>query len=183
MKLYLCGPMTGLPGFNYPAFNEAAFHLRRRGYQVINPAEEFEGDTTLERSVYMRRAVENVLKADALATLPGWHQSGGAKLEMNLADELRLPQRPLNEWLSLPPQAVEQLEKSREAGSHEDAAAPVLANVKAAQKLLCVVSVALALIGMTLALLVVLGCGGCATSERDAGERLKGLFNDGDRKR
>jgi hypothetical protein len=38
-RVYLAGPMTGLPEFNYPAFNAEAARLRALGYQVENPAE------------------------------------------------------------------------------------------------------------------------------------------------
>ena len=34
--LYLCGPMTGLPGNNYPAFHKAAADLRAAGYSVVH---------------------------------------------------------------------------------------------------------------------------------------------------
>ena len=45
--IYLSGPMTGLPEFNYPAFHEAARRWRAIGWDVINPAEHFEGRTDL----------------------------------------------------------------------------------------------------------------------------------------
>lgn len=38
-RLYLCGPMTGLPAFNYPAFNAAAVALRQVGFLVFSPTE------------------------------------------------------------------------------------------------------------------------------------------------
>lgn len=38
MKVYISGPMTGLPEFNYPAFFAAAEALEARGYETINPA-------------------------------------------------------------------------------------------------------------------------------------------------
>ena len=38
-RVYIAGPMTGLPAFNYPAFHAAAATLRQAGYVVENPAE------------------------------------------------------------------------------------------------------------------------------------------------
>lgn len=37
--VYLSGPMTGLPDFNYPAFHDAAQRLRSIGHRVESPAE------------------------------------------------------------------------------------------------------------------------------------------------
>jgi len=91
--------MTGRPEFNYPAFVTAAIRLGVKGFEVINPADEFGGDVTLERRLYMRRSMENVLKADGLAVLPGWNESAGAKLEVNMALELGLPLHTVGEWL------------------------------------------------------------------------------------
>ncbi|MCE4073268.1 DUF4406 domain-containing protein [Pseudomonas nitritireducens] len=38
-RMYLTGPMTGLPEFNYPAFHAEAARLRQLGYHVENPAD------------------------------------------------------------------------------------------------------------------------------------------------
>lgn len=90
-KLYLSGPMTGYPDSNYPAFAQAAAEWRRLGWSVISPAENFGGDTTLPRHIYMRRDIEQVLSVHAVAVLPGWRDSKGAQLEVRIAKELGLP--------------------------------------------------------------------------------------------
>lgn len=38
-RVYLSGPMTGLPDLNFPAFHAAAAQLRAQGLEVVNPAE------------------------------------------------------------------------------------------------------------------------------------------------
>jgi len=93
MRVYLSGPMTGLPDFNYPTFNKVAERLRGLGYDVTNPAENFGGrpDHPGGRSAYMRLDVGHVLDADAVAVLPGWEKSRGARLEVAVALELGLP--------------------------------------------------------------------------------------------
>jgi hypothetical protein len=82
--------MTGLPGFNFPAFHEAAERWRKAGWEVISPAEEFEGRTDLPREKYLRRDIENLLRVDGIALLPGWADSKGARLELAVAQELGL---------------------------------------------------------------------------------------------
>lgn len=99
MIVYIAGPMTGLPDCNYPAFHEAAAALRALGYTVINPAESFDGRTDLPRITYLRRAVTDVARADALAILPGWETSNGARLEVEIARQIGLPTKPVIRFL------------------------------------------------------------------------------------
>jgi hypothetical protein len=91
MKLQLIGKMTGMEGWNYSAFDEAASRLREAGHVVFNPAETAGGDTTLPRSYYMRASIGGLLNAEGVVTLPGWETSPGAKTEIRVALALGLP--------------------------------------------------------------------------------------------
>lgn len=90
MKVYIAGPMTGLKDFNYPAFNAAAQRWRDAGFQVFNPAENFDGDTGRDYREYMREDLAMLLKVDAIALLMGWRLSRGARYELLTAQLLGL---------------------------------------------------------------------------------------------
>jgi len=81
MELYLAGPMTGLPGYNYRAFNAAARKLRKLGHGVFNPAEAHGGDTTMAFEDYLRFDLPILIGCEGIVVLPGWLKSPGAKLE------------------------------------------------------------------------------------------------------
>lgn len=103
MKIYIAGPMTGLPEFNYPAFNEAAGCLAALGYEPINPADCETHNSTgkpQEWTWYMRHALRKLLDADAVAVLEGWEDSRGAAVEVYVAGALELVVRPVEEWIS-----------------------------------------------------------------------------------
>jgi nucleoside 2-deoxyribosyltransferase len=89
-RIYIAGPMTGLPVFNFPAFHDAAARLRKAGWDVVNPAENFDGRTDLSREYYLRTDVRLLTECDAIAMLRGWEESRGARLEHLLARELGL---------------------------------------------------------------------------------------------
>jgi hypothetical protein len=91
VKVYIAGPMTGLPDYNYPAFHAAAKRLREQGHEVENPAESFGGDQSLPWQRYLRSAIIQVCICDAVAVLPGWQQSKGATLETHIARSLGMP--------------------------------------------------------------------------------------------
>jgi hypothetical protein len=90
MRTYICGPMTGYPDHNFPAFHAAAREWRERGHIVFNPAEQHGGDPTLPLEVYWRNDVSMILQVEALALLPGWEQSNYGKREILLAQGLGL---------------------------------------------------------------------------------------------
>lgn len=98
--LYVCGPMTGLPGLNFDAFFEADKQLRDRGYEVLNPADRSGGTKDMPWAWYLRRCLKDVADADGLAMLAGWRGSKGARLEHHVALELGMSARPVEAWLA-----------------------------------------------------------------------------------
>ena len=86
-RVYISGPMTGLPEFNFPAFHSAAQELRRCGYEVVNPA-EINAENNGDWHIYLRADIKALCDCDILALLPGWEGSNGAHLELHVAHRL-----------------------------------------------------------------------------------------------
>ena len=87
LKIYLAGPMTGLPGLNFAAFHAAALWLRGMGHTVINPT-ELNTDPDAEWHACMRMDIAALVTCDTIYLLPGWEDSRGAKLEHDIAERL-----------------------------------------------------------------------------------------------
>jgi len=92
MKLYIAGPMRGLPQCNFPAFYEGAAQLRAAGYTVWSPAENDIAVGITEETAQkvttksaMRVDLPALLEQDAIAVLPGWEKSRGAAIEIYVA--------------------------------------------------------------------------------------------------
>ncbi len=97
-RVYIAGPMRGIPTFNFPAFAQAAFSLRELGFEVISPHEMDLEQDKIDYSKhadftqpphglahYMARDLKVVCEVDALAMLQGWEKSEGARLEVYVA--------------------------------------------------------------------------------------------------
>lgn len=91
-RIYIAGPMTGLPDLNYPAFNDAAARLRKRCWHVENPAENPAPHVEAQCSwtAYMRMGISQLMTCHAIYLLPGWQQSPGASAEYFIAQRLGL---------------------------------------------------------------------------------------------
>lgn len=87
MRIYLSGPMTGLPEYNFPAFREAATTLRTAGHTVVDPSTRGVVDGW-EWTDYIRADLAELVTCEAIAFLPGWRHSRGALLEAHVAREL-----------------------------------------------------------------------------------------------
>jgi hypothetical protein len=99
--IYIAGPMSKIEECNFPTFDMAEADLRAKGWNVINPAQMDRDigfdpliDTVDEAFLHgaMLRDVDAIARrADALAVLPGWRQSTGAKAEVGLARWKHIP--------------------------------------------------------------------------------------------
>jgi len=98
MRVYISGPMTGYPDYNRPAFQNAARNLRLAGHDPIDPSRHPEQPSWAD---YMRLDLADLVEADAVALLPGWEASRGARLEVDVAHALGITTSPI--WLLTAP--------------------------------------------------------------------------------
>lgn len=102
MKIYIAGPMSGYPEFNFPAFFAAQRKLEATGWTVFNPAEkdqEKDLDPESVKTGDAKKAIaagfdfreaftwdmNKVIEASAIYMLPGWQFSPGATAEHAVA--------------------------------------------------------------------------------------------------
>lgn len=109
-RIYIAGPMTGIPQFNFPAFDTARDRWRSWGWDVVSPAdmdrrwwrekfnEEFDVNNPDPRIIaggdiydeWLRMDVAEIATCDAIALLPGWQNSKGVAKELAVANLLKL---------------------------------------------------------------------------------------------
>lgn len=108
MKAYVAGPMTGIPQYNFPAFDRAAEALRVMGYEVVSPAELDDPEDRAKALAsddgapqtahhfgkswadFLARDVKLIADGEfaVIVVLPGWEKSRGARLETFVANAL-----------------------------------------------------------------------------------------------
>lgn len=87
LRIYLSGPMSGLPEHNFPAFNAKAAELRAHGYDVVNPV-DVNPDPGKSWTDCLRDDIAALTTCNAIWMLDGWQNSKGATLERHIADRL-----------------------------------------------------------------------------------------------
>lgn len=110
-KIYLAGPMSGIPKFNYPMFDKAAEELRHLGIDVVSPAEMDDPETRRAALAspdgrmgsaspngetwgdFLARDLKLIADGgvEGVALLTGWYRSKGARQEVFTAINLNLP--------------------------------------------------------------------------------------------
>jgi hypothetical protein len=95
VKIYISGPVSGLPEGNKPAFDKVAANLFSSGLAYFNPQDvpphpESMTDKDEIWRYYMRRCVKEIPDCTQIWMLPGWQASKGANWEFNIAVMLGL---------------------------------------------------------------------------------------------
>lgn len=89
-RVYVAGPMSSLPEFNYPEFKRRTDWLRSHDMDVICPTEV--GETldggrggVIQQREYLRACIYALLQCNTIHLLPGWENSTGARCEAAIA--------------------------------------------------------------------------------------------------
>jgi len=93
--------MTGIAQFNFPEFDEAAANLRKKGYEIVSPAEMDNEETRAAAMAspdgapdtsgptwgdFLARDVKLIADdVQGVILMPDWHLSRGARLEAFVA--------------------------------------------------------------------------------------------------
>lgn len=88
-RIYISGPMTGLPDLNFPAFHKAEAELVSEGWTVLNPA-SLGLVPGADWHDYLRWDIAMLATCEAIFLLPGWSQSKGVALELHIAKKLEM---------------------------------------------------------------------------------------------
>lgn len=94
LRLYLAGPMRGIPFYNFPEFDAGKELCRRLGIHVISPA-DMDRDTGFDPNqelggfdihAAMRRDIAVVIdpRTDGIVRLRGWEMSQGTAVEITV---------------------------------------------------------------------------------------------------
>tara|TARA_R100000458_G_C8190881_1_gene184624 strand:- start:325 stop:687 length:363 start_codon:yes stop_codon:yes gene_type:complete len=112
MKIYLAGPMTGLPYHNFPAFDNGKAILEMQGHEVVSPADldreggydPFSGSGTVpDRITCMKRDLPALLGCDIVVILPNSGSSEGVRLEKMVAKYCDIPCHNFSDFAGLTP--------------------------------------------------------------------------------
>ena len=91
MKIYISGKISGLSIFTAAGtFLEGAKECRilYPNAKIINPI-EIQHDQNLKWDDYMLKDIEELFTCDAIYMLSNWRQSVGARIEFNIAKEMK----------------------------------------------------------------------------------------------
>lgn len=94
-RIYISGPVTGIPELNKPQFMEAQHFLQTIGFSVWNPQHIPEPEIPLDDPEevwkwYMHFCVRAIPLCDSMLMLPNWQNSKGAVKEHRIAQMLGL---------------------------------------------------------------------------------------------
>jgi hypothetical protein len=79
-RIYISGPMSGLPRLNWPLFNRTAVRLRNLRWEVVNPV-AINNDPEADWLDCIAADLAAMKGCTAICMLPGWENSFGARIE------------------------------------------------------------------------------------------------------
>lgn len=94
-RYYLCGPMTGYPEHNVPAFKAAELTLRAKNFDIEMPIDIYNQKEGWQWGDYLAEDIRLITtKCMGMVLLPEWDRSRGAKLEIaaGLMQVLKYPE-------------------------------------------------------------------------------------------
>lgn len=96
LTYYIAGPMTGIPEYNFPAFDAALECLGKEGIKCVSPHQIDHGETTETRrhlpyQTYLRAGFKLLLDCGGIILLKGWTHSRGTRHELHIARALHFP--------------------------------------------------------------------------------------------
>lgn len=97
MRIYIAGPISEQPELNLPAFTSAAEQLTAIGHTPVIPHEYT--DTAWSWEECIKAVLPHMLLCSGIALLDGYQNSRGAMIELELAERVKIPCKPLEEWL------------------------------------------------------------------------------------
>lgn len=92
-KVYISGPMTGIPNLNKDEFDKADKLIMSKlseGFFPINPYYLNAKDGSKSRPECLKVDIKALIDCNYIFMLPNWEQSAGARLEKAIADELHI---------------------------------------------------------------------------------------------
>lgn len=98
MRLYVCGPVTGMPDLNRGAFDDARTRLEAAGYGAVAPHAFVPSDASHEDA--MRLCIARLCCSDigGVALLAGWRGSEGARMEVEVARAIGIEAKHWTTW-------------------------------------------------------------------------------------
>ena len=106
MKIFISGPMRGIPYYNFPAFDAARAAFEEAGFDVVTPADldseigieamdltettDWNVKTGFDVRAAIKRNIDALLDADGVVFLEGWGGSLGCNIERLIADRCNM---------------------------------------------------------------------------------------------
>lgn len=90
-RIYISGPITGIPEYNKPAFDSAEKKINEMGLIPISPFRLGVVSKHKSWQDYMREDIKALMDCDAVYLLPGYEKSKGAMEEKRIAESIGIP--------------------------------------------------------------------------------------------